>query len=94
MLAPPCRLPLAAAVVVLVLELVEEFPALFKGRVLLFVHVDQFLALDEELGASGYTLLGGWVEEGLGERGEAFGVVGYEGGEVALGFEVGGGKAV
>ena len=92
MLPPPCGLPVA--VIALVLELVQEFPALFEGGVFFFVHVHHFLPVHEELRSSGYTLLRGGVDEGFGERGETFGVVGYEGGVVALRLEVGGREAV
>lgn len=96
MLPPPCSLSsvCAVAVIALVFELVQEFPALFERGVFLFVHIHQFLPLNEELRSSGYTLLRRWVDEGFGERGETFRVVHDEGGGIALRFEVGGRETV
>lgn len=75
-------------------ELVLEFPALLEGRVFFLVHVHQLLLLDEELCASGDALLRGGVDEGFGERGEAFWVVHDERWAVAEGVEVRGSEAV
>lgn len=48
-----------------VADLILEFPSLFKGRVLLFVGVDDLPPVDEELCARRNTLLIGRVNEGL-----------------------------
>jgi hypothetical protein len=52
--------------------LILKFAALFERRILLFVYIDQLLALNEELASCGDALAGYGVDEGFRKWGEAF----------------------
>lgn len=75
-------------------QLVLKLAALFKRRILLFVCINHFLALDKELTARGNTLAGYRVCEGFGEWRKALGWVDDEGRFYALRFNVNAAKLI